>query len=247
MRFTSFSAGLILIICLLVIGLETDANSNLSARGSNPTAITIDLPGIPADAKSLELILVQPGKFVMGSDKADSGSYEHSWPEHEVTITRPFYLGKLEITQAQYEALRGNKANHSKHKGPDLPVEKASWYDTWLFLRRLNKLKLGQFRLPSEAEWEYACMLSDSLGILDMKAGLCEWCEDKWQKPHNRGPQTNPRRKGGFFSFIWPLTNRVLKGASNDFGPENMSAFRSFEQSIDYHYLIGFRIVKELE
>ena len=77
-----------------------------------------------------------------------------SSPIHQVTITRDFYLGKYQVTQAQWEAVMG--ANPCHFKGADRPVEQVSWEECQEFIKRLNATGKGAFRLPTEAEWEYA-------------------------------------------------------------------------------------------
>jgi formylglycine-generating enzyme required for sulfatase activity len=76
-------------------------------------------------------------------------------PVHQVTISRTFRLGKYPVTQAQWEAVMG--ANPSQFRGADRPVEQVTWNDCQAFLARLNATGRGRFRLPTEAEWEYAC------------------------------------------------------------------------------------------
>src|SRR5262249_55422554 len=101
-------------------------------------------------------VLVPPGKFRMGSPP-DEPLRDGNEDLHEVTLTEPFDLGKYEVTQAQYEALTGN--NPSGFKGIDRPVECVTWNDADAFGRGLTK-KLSDghvYRLPTEAEWEYAC------------------------------------------------------------------------------------------
>ena len=116
--------------------------------------------GLPRDVQVAELkipmLLVPPGEFDMGSDELSD-----SRPRHTVRVDA-FYLGRYEITQAAWKAVMG--ANPSKHQGKQfadaarLPVERVSWNDCQQFIRRLNKLVPGGgFRLPTEAEWEYAC------------------------------------------------------------------------------------------
>jgi formylglycine-generating enzyme required for sulfatase activity len=106
----------------------------------------------------LDMVLIEPGTFMMGSSKEECGHSKFEWPLHEVTITKPFYIGKYEITQAQWEAVMGRRSHHSKFRGRlNNPVEKVSWWACQLFIRRLNALCQGTFRLPTEAEWEYAC------------------------------------------------------------------------------------------
>lgn len=103
----------------------------------------------------MDFILVAAGSFTMGTDKNIEDAYEDETPQHRVTISEPFYLGKFEVTQAQWTALMGN--NPSKFEGSNNPVEHVSWDDIQVFIQRLNQ-KEGhkRYRLPTEAEWEYA-------------------------------------------------------------------------------------------
>jgi formylglycine-generating enzyme required for sulfatase activity len=109
-----------------------------------------------ADGVAMTFVLVPPGKFRMGSPKSED---ERTAEEvlHEVTLTEPFDLGKTEVTQAQYKAL--GLANPSFFKGDNRPVEMVSWIDARNWADKLTE-KRGdqhQYRLPAEAEWEYAC------------------------------------------------------------------------------------------
>jgi formylglycine-generating enzyme required for sulfatase activity len=111
-----------------------------------------------ASGVKMKFVLVPPGKFRMGSPEEE----QDRRPDevlHEVAIARPFYLGKYEVTQAQYEALVGQDQNQSRFKGPDLPVEKVTWDEASAYADTLTK-KCGDgllYRLPTEAEWEYSC------------------------------------------------------------------------------------------
>ena len=95
----------------------------------------------------IEMVLIQPGVFTMGSSEFT--------PAHQVTITKAFYIGKYEVTQAQWQAVMGS--NPSSFKGDNLPVELVSWNQCQTFIQTLNQMGQGTFRLPTEAEWEYAC------------------------------------------------------------------------------------------
>jgi len=76
-------------------------------------------------------------------------------PQHKVRISKDFYIGVMEVTQAQWKAVMGN--NPSKFKGDDLPVESVTWYGAVKFCKRMSKATGKHYRLPTEAEWEYAC------------------------------------------------------------------------------------------
>jgi len=139
---------------------------NLSITNfKNGVALTRIVPS----AKDLEMIWVEPGTFTMGSPTSEArrGSDE---TEHNVTLTKGFYLGKYEVTQAQYEAVMTGNTNSlsptpSKFFGENRPVEQVSWGHAKIFLNRLNaaeqaagRLPAGwQYVLPTEAQWEYAC------------------------------------------------------------------------------------------
>lgn len=108
----------------------------------------------------LEMVLIPAGKFMMGSKKPDKPlANEFFQPnelhQHEVTLTKSFYMGKYEITQEQWDAVMGNKL--SKNKGPNLPINELSWQDCQEYIKKLNAKTNGNYRLPTEAEWEYAC------------------------------------------------------------------------------------------
>ena len=91
---------------------------------------------------------------MMGSPASEKGRSADE-TQHEVTITKPYYMGKYEVTQEQWEAVTGN--NPSRIKGTKLPVTDVSWEDCQEFIKKLNAKKEGGYRLPTEAEWEYAC------------------------------------------------------------------------------------------
>jgi formylglycine-generating enzyme required for sulfatase activity len=123
-----------------------------AARLSLPVHEVVDL----GDDVNLELILIPAGQFLMGSP-AKEKDREGNVAQHRVMITRPFYIGKYEVTQEQWEKVMG--MNPSYFKGGKNPVECVNWDDCQRFLKRLNDLgkEKGRFRLPTEAEWEWAC------------------------------------------------------------------------------------------
>jgi formylglycine-generating enzyme required for sulfatase activity len=146
----------------------------------------------------LELVLIPAGKFLMGSPENEKGRNEDE-TQHEVSITKPFYMGKCEVTQEQYEAVMGN--NPSRFKGAKNPVEQVTWNDAQEFCRKLSQKTGKTVRLPTEAEWEYACRAGtktrfysgDNDSDLDGVA---------WYGP-NSGGKTNP--VGGKKPNAWGL------------------------------------------
>ena len=100
-----------------------------------------------------EMVVIPAGSFEMGS--SDGASDEG--PVHRVDIARPFALGKYEVTQGEWRALMGNNPSDFKDCGDRCPVENVSWEDAQSFVQRLNERTGKRYRLPSEAEWEYAC------------------------------------------------------------------------------------------
>ena len=102
----------------------------------------------------LEMVLIPPGKFMMGSSLTESNR-EINQLLHEVIISKPFYLGKYEVTQEQWVSIISK--NPSANLGPKLPVENISWNNCQEFITKLNKKTDGGFLLPSEAEWEFSC------------------------------------------------------------------------------------------
>lgn len=113
-----------------------------------PKSVTVDL----GKGVKMDLVMVPAGSFTMGS----SDGLDDEKPAHKVTISKPFYLGKYEVTQAQWQAVMGSTP--SQFKGAGLPVESVSWNDCQEFLEKLQaKSPVLKFSLPTEAQWEYAC------------------------------------------------------------------------------------------
>lgn len=112
-------------------------------------------------AAQIEFVKIAPGEFVMGCSEGDAQCGNDEKPAHKVRITKAFEIGKYEVTQAQWQASMGS--NPSAIKGDDRPVEMVSKNDVHDFLAKLNAANDGyKYRLPSEAEWEYAARAGDS-------------------------------------------------------------------------------------
>lgn len=121
----------------------------------------------------MKLVLIPPGEFMMGSPESEERHLSHEGPQHRVRITRPFYLGVYEVTQEAYERVMGTNPSDFSRDGRDgnwvsgqdtsrFPVESVTWNDAVEFCRRLSVLPAErsagrEYRLPTEAQWEYAC------------------------------------------------------------------------------------------
>ncbi|MDP8235913.1 MAG: formylglycine-generating enzyme family protein [Candidatus Erginobacter occultus] len=120
-------------------------------------AIILDLSA----GVKMELVWIEAGDFLMGSADGEKGRYPDEGPQHRVEISRGFWMGKHEVTQEQYQEIM--KSNPSDFQGGNLPVERVSWDNALLFCENLNQSPPAEtpegykFRLPTEAEWEYAC------------------------------------------------------------------------------------------
>ena len=118
-----------------------------------------DYQGLPVEQTNsigMKFVLIPSGEFMMGSPEDDPDKEPNETPQHRVRITRPFYLGVHEVTQAQYEKVMGE--NPARFEGPALPVIMVSWNDATAFCAKLSKTDARfDYRLPTEAEWEYAC------------------------------------------------------------------------------------------
>lgn len=163
-----------------VYGTNYRARITATADQSTPNTITINIPNLPPGAKPLEMALIPPGSFQMGSN--DPGwSSSSELPVHTVNIAYDFYMGKYEVTQAQWTALMGSEPESIYGAGDDRPVDSVTWSESQIFITALNSLGQGNFRLPSEAEWEYACRASTTtrfhFGDSNCFTTLCTTCD----------------------------------------------------------------------
>ena len=116
-----------------------------------PVAQEVDL----GNGVSMKMVYIPTGSFMMGSPANEKGRDAYECPQHKVKIAKPFYMGVYEVTQEQYQQIMGKNPSH--FRGAKNPVEKVSWHDAVEFCRRLSQRQTVTYRLPTEAEWEYAC------------------------------------------------------------------------------------------
>lgn len=245
------------------------------------------LYGLSALYDGSGFVRIPAGEFLMGSRR---GNVDEQ-PVHRVRIRQNFEMGKFEVTQAQWESVMASNRNAhagpgtkqvahgdavaasdpSHFKGPTLPVENVSWDDVQQFLLALNALdKKHLYRLPTEAEWEYACKASgtgEHAGSLNAVA---------WYRDNSRG-QTQPvgRKEPNAWGLydmhgnVWewvqdwytagyyrnspaidpqgsgPASYRVYRGGSwHSSITDCHSAFRSFDLPVNRSYAVGFRLVR---
>lgn len=187
---------MISILCGLFIGALPTLGADTQPPPEKQTTtsgkeISFDLGG----GVKLEMVWIAPGEFAMGSPENEYGRFDNEGPQHRVRISRGYWMGKYEVTQAQWEQVMGH--NPAKFKGPRNPVHQVSWYDCQKFVVKLNQKTAdqrpagtGSFGLPTEAEWEYACRAGTTtrfnLGDADADLERAGWINS------NSGKTTHP-------------------------------------------------------
>jgi len=272
------------------------------AADSRPRAGADSRAPSPSDAEyvttrvgQIKLKRIPAATFQMGSPDRTGEDDEH--PQHEVRITRPFYLGVTEVTQAQYEAVMGNNPSHFSATGggkdkvagqstEQHPVEQVSWLDAVKFCNKLSELEGRKpfyeiegervsvpdwlapgYRLPTEAEWEYACggdpgdpaefawfspksesvthavsrKRANRFGLYDMLGNVWEWCWDRYEKDYYkqlvRDDPTGPDAAGA--------AGRVIRGGSWYDDPGSCrSANRDWFAPDRRDSYLGFRVAR---
>jgi formylglycine-generating enzyme required for sulfatase activity len=285
----SFLISLLALLVLFSVGSSlgsTFTNSPLPTR-ANGLSSQHKSPSSFKNQYQIEFVLIPPGKFMMGStDDEDSEK-----PVHSVAINQPFYLTRYEITQRQWRSAMTTTVDQQRRKlqlnprdmparrlageGDDLPMYYVSWQEAHAFIQKLNALKDGHvYRLPSEAEWEYACRGGadnaprelgpyvwyrsnsndttqavgmrrvNGFGLYDMLGNVWEWTEDSYHANYDGAPADGS---------VWvnsadDLHQRATRGGS--FFTRNLKFLRcsargsASEDSGDFE--IGFRIVATL-
>ena len=146
---------------------------------SGPTRVRIALERLRKAVKSrkfdgMEFVWVPAGEFRMGS--TSRLAYKDEKPVTRVRIPQGFYLGKYEVTQGQWESVMKKNPSHFKECGKDCPVERVSWKDVQNFLRKLNgRSGRKRYRLPTEAEWEYAARAASTEDYYDANLDIIAW------------------------------------------------------------------------
>jgi len=243
-----------------------------AARAARPGSKTLILN--LGKGVNMKFVRIPAGKFIMGAPKSEAGRRNDEGPQREVTISKAFYIGVTEVTQAQYESVTGK--NPSNSKDPQKPVVSVSWDDATAFCTVLSKKTRQAIRLPTEAQWEYACRAGSktvySFGDDPTKLGDYAWCKSNSDgKTHPVGKKKpNPANlydmHGNAFEWCrdwydWSFyakakkvdpentkegNERVLRGGACYDPPEiGRSADRYSSPVARRDYRIGFRVVVE--
>ena len=272
-----------LIVCAILLpSLAIITHISLAATSSQPTTASSSGP-VSQPAKELtldlgnkvtmKLVLIPAGKFMMGSPKDEKDRYDNEGPQHEVAISKPFYMSIYTVTQTQYEQVMGK--NPSNDKDIQNPVNTVSWDDAVEFCKKLSQKTGKTVRLSTEAEWEYACRAGSKTrfyyGDDDSKLDDYAWYSENSSKTKHAVGQKKPNdwglydMHGNIFQWCsdWyansytdtqendpsgPIKGktRVLRGGCWGYPPRLCrSAFRNGVVPSILSGSIGFRVVVE--
>ena len=183
------------------------------------------------DGVGLDMVLIPGGTFLMGSPEDELESRDNERPQHEVTI-QPFFLGRYTVTQAQWQIVasypqieRELNPDPSKFKGYNRPVENVSWYDAIEFCTRLSHKTGREYKLPSEAQWEYACRAGTKTPFHFGETITTELANYNGNHTYNGSSQGEYREQ----------TTEVGSFPPNDFGLHDMHG-NVFEWCEQYNY-----------
>lgn len=216
----------------------------------------------------MEFVKIPAGSFMMGSPGSEKNRDDDEF-QHKVTISKTFYMGKYEVTQAQWKAVLGKNPSSFSSCGDNCPVEMVSWDDVQEFIKKLNAKGEGTYRLPTEAEWEYVCRAGITDAYSEGDFDQIAWYDK------NSGNKTNQvgQKKANAFGLydmhgnVWEWTadwygtyssleqtdpkptsgsNRVIRGGSwNNSIVYIRSANRDYDVPTSRINNLGFRLVRE--
>ena len=247
----------------------TDGTGATASLTFSLTVSASQSPSTITNSLGMELVLIPAGTFQMGSPVSETGRESNEGPVHQVTIGQGFYLGKHEVTQAQWRAVMGTNPSYFSNCDT-CPVEWVSWNDVQGFIEELNTQEgVNTYRLPTEAEWEYAARAGTttvySFGNAENRLGQYAWYKD------NSGSRTRPvggKRPNAFglydmhgnvFEWVqdcwnagytgaptdgsaWvtgDCTQRVLRGGSWDNGPWILRSANRIGGTTDLRYYLS--------
>ena len=248
---------------------ETGQKGQSPPKGGARNFITLDL----GSDITMKLVRIEAGNFTMGSSETEEDHKSNEGAQRQVTISKPFYMGVTEVTQTQYDAVTGK--NPSNFQEPDNPVEQVSWDECVAFCTALSKMTGRPVRLPTEAEWEYACRAGTktrySFGNDSKNLGAHAWYKSNSDSKTHPAGQKEPNAWGLYDMhgnvwewcsdwytdvYVGPGTHdpkgpaagshRVLRGASWQLVPADCrAASRHKALPANSYKSTGFRVVVE--
>jgi formylglycine-generating enzyme required for sulfatase activity len=216
---TTLGISLAIILgCFVRIRAQTPAASNPPAHNGAPTDKTYKLRDL-----KITLIRLEKGEFLMGSPNDETPRHDDE-TQHLVRLTKPFYIQTTELSQKQYEDVMGE--NPSYFKGADLPVENVTWSQAAAFCYELSRREGRRFRLPTEAEWEYAARAGKQGPIAGTgKLHEMAWYADNSGKAKLDSAKLWDTDPNGYFGRLGDngcQTHTVGSGMANDWGLYDM-------------------------
>ena len=241
-----------------------DAEDRVSVEAGKTATAHLKLRPKREIVQGIEMVYIPPGEFMMGSPD----NYPDERPVHKVRITRGFWIGKTEVTQGQWRSVMGSNPSGFQ-EGDDYPVERVSWNDTQAFIQNLSRLTGRSFRLPTEADWEYACRAGTTGEFYGNLDDIAWYYNNSDASSHPVGRKTPNAfglydMLGNVWEFVqdWydedyygrspvddppgPSTgiHRIVRSGSWANGPHsNRSARRKFYLPTVAYTFIGFRLV----
>jgi len=210
----------------------------------------------------MAFVSIPAGSFTMGSPPGEAGREPGEVP-HVVTMPRSFWMGKFEVTQTEWQAVMGGNPSSFSASGGDFPVEQVNWFEVHAFLTRLAARTPGnRFRLPTEAEWEYACRAGTTTAYSTgptLTRGQANITASATTAPAERGQTTRvgsfPPNPWGLYDMhgnVWEWTDddagplKIIRGGSWYFGADSARcALRYTHRPQDRGFSLGFRVVRE--
>ncbi len=182
--------------------------------GSSPVLENPSSSKTYTNSLGMEFVLIPSGEFMMGAVPQDEEALVREKPQHKVQITKPFYMGKYPVTQEEWEKVMGNNPSKFKQAGKRAPVESVSWNDCQEFIKKLCKKEGKTYRLPTEAEWEYAARGGGSTGSPTIytygddasKLGEYAWYDDNSSNTTHPVGQKKPNSIG-----LYDIMGNVLE------------------------------------
>ena len=200
-------------------GVLTTNTSSSVASGTSLTGNTITIP--VKDGISIDMVRVEAGTFTMGATPEMENPWDGEKPTHQVTLTNNYYIGKYEVTQALWQAVMCN--NPSNFKGDNLPVEQVSWDDCQEFISKLNSITDKTFRLPTEAEWEFAAR-GGNKGRGYQFSGNKKLSKVAWYKDNSRAQTHSVGSKQANELGIYDMSGNVWEWCQDRYGKYSSSS-----------------------